>query len=86
MGWNQLQLKENPSGLLEGIDNGAYVYFCHSYYCAPKDNKVIAAQTQYGTKFASVIWKDNVFGVQFHPEKSQKTGLRILKNFLNLKV
>lgn len=84
MGWNQLNITHNECPLLQGIDDNAYVYFCHSYYPAPADKEVIAASTDYGVSFASVVWQDNVYGVQFHPEKSQATGIQMLKNFVEL--
>ena len=83
IGWNQLKKDTSECPLLKDIPDNAYVYFCHSYYPQPKDKKIIAADTDYAGEFASVIWQDNVYGVQFHPEKSQKTGLKILKNFVN---
>jgi len=82
MGWNQLKIS-NTCPLLEDIASGAYVYFCHSYYPEPAEKKVVAATTDYGRDFSSVVWKDNVYGVQFHPEKSQKIGLKIVENFLS---
>jgi imidazole glycerol-phosphate synthase subunit HisH len=83
MGWNQLVIRRRPP-ILEGIDDGAYVYFVHSYYCVPKEKDVVATETDYGGNFCSMIWRDNVFATQFHPEKSQAIGLRILKNFAEL--
>ena len=80
IGWNQIHIeKENP--LLEGIENDSYVYFVHSYFVVPEDKGIIAATTEYGERFTSMIWKDNIFATQFHPEKSQSIGLAILKNF-----
>ena len=84
MGWNQLNFKRRPS-LFEGIDNGSNVYFVHSYYVKPDDESVIATTTDYGIEFCSSVWKDNVVATQFHPEKSQAIGLRILKNFAEQK-
>ena len=84
MGWNQLSFKRRPP-VLEGIDNGSNVYFVHSYYAKPDDAGVIATTTDYGIEFCSSVWKDNVVATQFHPEKSQAIGLRILKNFAELK-
>ena len=84
MGWNQLSFKNN-SPLFEGVDDGSNVYFVHSYYAAPDDSSVIATTTGYGIEFCSSVWKDNVVATQFHPEKSQAVGLRILKNFAELK-
>jgi glutamine amidotransferase len=83
MGWNQLE-HNGRSPLLQGIPNGAYTYFVHSYYCIPTDETNVSAWTEYGRSFASVVGKDNIFGLQFHPEKSQSIGLRILKNFAEL--
>ena len=80
-GWNQIWYeKENP--LLQEIKSGDYVYFNHSYYCNPDNITNIVATTDYGIDFCSIIQKNNLFGVQFHPEKSQKVGLQILKNFI----
>jgi len=84
MGWNQLDIKQKDSPLFSDIPNGTYVYFVHSYYVAPDDSSVIAATTNYGVDFTSVIAKDNLFGTQFHPEKSQSLGLQILRNFGSL--
>jgi glutamine amidotransferase len=83
MGWNQLAVRQ-PAPLLEGIADGTYVYFVHSYYVAPADAQVIATETDYGGPFCSMIWRENVYATQFHPEKSQADGLRMLKNFAEL--
>lgn len=83
MGWNQLSFKRRPPAF-EGIDDGSNVYFVHSYYVKPDDSSVIATTTDYGIEFCSSVWKDNVVATQFHPEKSQAVGLRILKNFAEL--
>ncbi|MEZ4590917.1 MAG: imidazole glycerol phosphate synthase subunit HisH [Chloroflexota bacterium] len=81
MGWNQLEPAwENP--LLENVAMGDYTYFVHSYYCDPVDATAVLAWTDYGFPFASVVAKDNIYGLQFHPEKSQNVGLTILKNFV----
>lgn len=82
MGWNDLRIASGNCPLLDGIGDNSQVYFCHSYYPDPADKSVIAATTHYGLEFASVLWKDNVYGAQFHPEKSQATGLKIIKNFV----
>ena len=80
VGWNRIhQRRAHP--LFAGVDDGAFCYFVHSYYCAPADEKVVAGETEYGTSYASVVAKDNICGVQFHPEKSQDIGLRMLRNF-----
>jgi len=84
MGWNDLKVISRSCPLLSGLASGAQVYFCHSYYPAPADKSVIAATTDYGIEFSSVLWKDNLYGVQFHPEKSQALGQRIIKNFVEL--
>jgi imidazole glycerol-phosphate synthase subunit HisH len=83
MGWNQLDI-HHSAPILTGVGQGAYVYFVHSYYVAPKDAAVIAAETDYGGPFCSMVWRDNLFATQFHPEKSQSDGLKILKNFAEL--
>jgi glutamine amidotransferase len=80
-GWNQLEVKKDAL-LFDQIEPGAYVYFNHSYYCLPGDPADIAATTEYGTAYACAVQHENIIGVQFHPEKSQGVGLRILKNFL----
>ena len=83
MGWNQLKLSDDTP-LFSGIEQDNYVYFVHSYYVVPEDAEVTAATTDYGIDFVSAIVKDNIYGLQFHPEKSQAIGLKILKNFLNI--
>ena len=80
MGWNQLQIRQ-PSPLLRGIADGVHVYFVHSYYVVPRDPQIIAAETSYPTPFTAMIWRGNLFATQFHPEKSQADGLKILRNF-----
>jgi len=84
MGWNQLKKISAGCPLFKGIADNAYVYFCHSYYPEPSNAKVKAATTDYGKDFTCVVEQNNVYGVQFHPEKSQSVGLKILKNFVNL--
>jgi glutamine amidotransferase len=82
-GWNQLEIqKEAP--LFGSIDAGVYVYFNHSYYCQPGDLSHISAMTTHGLPYACAVQSRNIYGVQFHPEKSQTVGLQILKNFLEL--
>lgn len=80
MGWNTARLLRKPP-IFEGIRDSAYFYFVHSYYVVPADEDIVAARTDYGIDFVSMVWKDNVFATQFHPEKSQETGLKILKGF-----
>ncbi len=83
MGWNQLEI-QRPSPLFTGLPAGAGVYFVHGYHVVPDDPAIIATTTDYGRPFVSSIWRDNITATQFHPEKSQKTGLRILENFAAL--
>jgi glutamine amidotransferase len=83
MGWNTLRIvKQNE--ILDGVDDESYVYFVHSLYPVPIDKEIVCAQTDYGTTFTSAIAAKNVYGTQFHPEKSGDTGLRILKNFAKI--
>ena len=82
IGWNQLGVAES-SKFLAGVPDGAYAYFVHSYYCEADDDGVVAAQTEYGISYASVVEKDNVWGAQFHPEKSGADGLQMLRNFMD---
>jgi glutamine amidotransferase len=84
MGWNQITIHSSQCPLFYGIDNDADVYFCHSYYVQPADKSIIATTTDYGLIYTSAIARDNLFGVQFHPEKSQTVGLKILENFIKL--
>jgi glutamine amidotransferase len=83
MGWNQVQFDRRPP-IFDGIEQDTYFYFVHSYFVVPKDESVIATQTDYARPFCSSIWRDRLFAVQFHPEKSQAAGLRLLKNFAEL--
>jgi glutamine amidotransferase len=80
MGWNQLRIRR-PSPLFAGIADGVNVYFVHSYYEQPDDSGVVAATSDYGIDFCASLWKDNVVATQFHPEKSQAIGLKMLENF-----
>lgn len=83
MGWNTIDFAQfHP--LLDGVKDHSYVYFVHSYYPQPRNSDVIVATTEYGVRFASMVVKKNFFATQFHPEKSSKTGLTILKNFVNI--
>jgi glutamine amidotransferase len=84
IGWNQLDIAQPNCPLFKNISSGSYVYFVHSFFPKPIDESIIAARTTYGEAFASSIWKDNVFATQFHPEKSQSVGLRLLENFVTL--
>ena len=80
-GWNQLAVKKDAV-LFNQVREGAYVYFNHSYYCQVQDFSDVIAETDYGIRYACAVRHENIFGVQFHPEKSQSVGLQILKNFL----
>jgi glutamine amidotransferase len=82
MGWNQLEIVRPECPLLQGIPNQSYVYFVHSFFPKPEDASIVATRTEYGESFASMIWQDNVFATQFHPEKSQDVGLQLLQNFV----
>jgi glutamine amidotransferase len=81
MGWNTVE-KEKEVTMLQGIESGDFFYFVHSYYVVPEEKKWISTLTHYGNPFVSSIWKENLFATQFHPEKSQHKGLRILENFV----
>jgi len=83
MGWNQVRIvKQHP--IFEGVDEGSYFYFVHSYYPQPADPDVVIGETEYGVTFASVIARDNIVATQFHPEKSGEAGLRMYANFLKI--
>jgi glutamine amidotransferase len=84
IGWNQVRLTRSDCPLFRGIADGSYFYFVHSYYPRPADVSVVAGWTDYGESFASALWRGNVYATQFHPEKSQGAGLRLLGNFLEL--
>ena len=88
MGWNTLELpaRVSPAGkkLLAGVAKGTYFYFVHSYYACPQDRGAVLAWTEYGQRFASMVCRDNIYGAQFHPEKSSEAGLRMVKNFCRL--
>jgi glutamine amidotransferase len=83
IGWNQVELIKS-SRLMCGIREGDYFYFNHGYYCIPEEAEDVLTMTDYGLRFSSSVERSNIFGVQFHPEKSQKTGLQIIKNFVEL--
>jgi glutamine amidotransferase len=89
MGWNQIKIKNQKpkiknNKLFKGVKDDSFFYFAHSYYCQPKNKEVILSTTDYGVEFASSLYKDNIWAVQFHPEKSQKLGLKVFNNFLTL--
>lgn len=83
MGWNQLHHDETHP-LLRGVENGAYCYFVHSYYCVPQDETNSIATTDYGRDFCAIVGRGHVYGLQFHPEKSHEIGLQILQNYIDL--
>jgi glutamine amidotransferase len=80
MGWNNVKILNRPP-IFDGIEDESFFYFVHSFYVVPDEKDVVATTTDYGVTFASMVWKENILATQFHPEKSQETGLRILKNF-----
>lgn len=80
MGWNRIKIK-GKSPILKGIKDGEFFYFVHSYYVKPSDESVVLTTTDYGVEFVSSVWKDNIVATQFHPEKSQRAGLKVLENF-----
>lgn len=83
MGWNQASFAQRPP-IFEGVEDGAYFYFVHSYHVSTDDRSIVATETNYGGPFCSSVWRDNLYATQFHPEKSQEVGLRVLKNFAEL--
>ena len=84
MGWNNLEITKKESKLLEGITNNSWVYFVHSYHISSQSKSIVAASSEYGINIPAVIEKDNLFGTQFHPEKSGKAGSAMIKNFLKV--
>lgn len=83
MGWNQGRFVR-PAPVLDGLADGTHFYFVHSYYVVPEDPALVAIETTYGHPFCAMVWRDNLFATQFHPEKSQADGLRLLRNFAKL--
>ena len=85
MGWNKINIKpKKTSNILNGVPDESYMYFVHSYFVKPDDKKIVICKTDYGQNFASGIQKDNIYAFQFHPEKSQGVGLKIVENFVNI--
>ena len=84
IGWNRINIQQSDCPLLNNIENGSHTYFCHSYYVQAVDTNDIATTTDYSVEYTSAVYRDNIFGVQFHPEKSQAVGLKILENFVQL--
>ena len=83
IGWNKIQFR-SKSDLHTGVVDGSYVYFNHGFTCQPADEGAVLATTEYGEPFASIVGSGQVFGFQFHPEKSQRVGLQLLRNFISL--
>jgi imidazole glycerol-phosphate synthase subunit HisH len=83
VGWNQIK-QQTAHPLFEGIDDSSFCYFVHSYYCEPSEPETVIGETEYGVRYASVVANGNLCGVQFHPEKSQTVGLRMLANFARM--
>ncbi len=83
IGWNRINEVQPRCPMFEGIEDGSFFYLVHSYYVRPDEESVVAGKTEYGIEYCSCVWKDNVFATQFHPEKSQAVGLRMLRNFWN---
>jgi glutamine amidotransferase len=83
MGWNQIHIRRRPP-ILEGIQEGSHFYFVHSYVGVPENSEDVAAETDYPGPFCSIAWRDNIYATQFHPEKSQRDGLKLLDNFARL--
>ena len=84
IGWNRLSIRAKKCPLLKGVSHQDYFYFVHSYYAVPEDKSWIASTTDYGVDFCSSVWKDGLFATQFHPEKSQRSGLQLIRNFIGL--
>ncbi len=84
IGWNEVEFEKPECPILKGIESGSHFYFVHSYFPEPADDSIVVTRTTYGETFASAVWRDNVFATQFHPEKSQKLGLKLLQNFVGL--
>tara|TARA_Y100000588_G_scaffold60676_2_gene59801 strand:+ start:105554 stop:106171 length:618 start_codon:yes stop_codon:yes gene_type:complete len=84
IGWNEVEFARPECPIFEGIESGSHFYFVHSFFPRPEEGDIVASRTTYGDTFASAVWRGNVFATQFHPEKSQKVGLRLLQNFVVL--
>ena len=84
IGWNDVAFKQESVPLLAGLEDKSFFYFVHSYYVCPDNAGAVIGETEYGVRYASIIGRDNIYGCQFHPEKSQNCGLQIVKNFITL--
>jgi glutamine amidotransferase len=81
IGWNRMREVQPACPMFDGVEDRSFFYLVHSFYVCPEDDAIVAGRTEYGIDYCSCVWKDNVFATQFHPEKSQATGLRMLRNF-----
>lgn len=84
IGWNQIEILQPDCPIYRGLENRSYVYFVHSFFPRPQDPSIVATRTTHGEDFASSVWRQNIFATQFHPEKSQTVGLKLLQNFVAL--
>ncbi|MDP8298396.1 MAG: imidazole glycerol phosphate synthase subunit HisH [Candidatus Tantalella remota] len=84
IGWNTVAKTKDDCPLFKGIEDGSFFYFVHSYYCESDGDEFTSGITEYGVKYTSAVWKDNMYAVQFHPERSQVNGLKMLENFIKL--
>lgn len=84
IGWNTVKILKDGCPIFKGIEDNTYFYFVHSYYCDSEEREYVSGETEYGIKYTSSIWKDNMFAVQFHPERSQANGIKLLENFSKL--
>ena len=84
IGWNTVKKIKKDCPLFKGVEDNAFFYFVHSYYCASGEPGTTAGETEYGVRYTSVLWKENIYAMQFHPERSQKNGIKLLKNFVRL--
>lgn len=84
IGWNEVEILRPECPIFHGIESGNFFYFVHSFFPKPEDDSIVATRTTYGDTFASAVWRGNAFATQFHPEKSQKVGLQLLRNFVEL--
>ncbi|MGB2631000.1 MAG: imidazole glycerol phosphate synthase subunit HisH [Candidatus Omnitrophota bacterium] len=84
IGWNTVKMRDPGCPIFKGLKDESYFYFVHSYYCSSEEMEYTAGETEYGISYTSVLWKDNIFAMQFHPERSQANGMKILENFVRI--
>ncbi len=84
IGWNTVKLMRDDCPIFRGIGDESYFYFVHSYYCISEEDECTAGRTEYGVPYTSALWKDDIYAVQFHPERSQENGIKLLRNFTEL--